>query len=126
MTGKKITNHSLRASGTSELFMKGVPEKIIQERTGHKSLDALRCYERTTSSQIEAVSNVLNAQSDDTSFSLEMRKHEKYTEMHTPKKSLKRSQPPQYLFNNCKVAIIQGVDDFNFDSFISEHLDLLP
>ena len=55
------TNHSLRATGASELFEAGVPEKIIKERTGHKSLDALRTYERTTSEQQKAVSNFLCA-----------------------------------------------------------------
>ena len=39
------TNHSLRATGASELFEAGVPEKIIKERTGHRSLEALRLYE---------------------------------------------------------------------------------
>ena len=42
------TNHSLRATGASEMFEAGVPEKIIKERTGHRSLEALRLYERTT------------------------------------------------------------------------------
>ena len=42
------SNHSLRASGATEMFRAGVPEKIIQERTGHRSLKALRTYERTT------------------------------------------------------------------------------
>ena len=51
ITDKNVSNHSLRVTGTSELFYSGVPKKIIQQRTGHKSLDALRCYERTTSSQ---------------------------------------------------------------------------
>ena len=36
------TNHSLRATAASELFCANVPEKLIQERTGHKSLQALR------------------------------------------------------------------------------------
>ena len=45
------TNHSLRAAGTTELFRANVPEKIIQQRTGHRSLKALRTYERTTSQQ---------------------------------------------------------------------------
>ena len=35
------TNHSLRATGASILFQSNVPEKIIQERTGHRSLKAL-------------------------------------------------------------------------------------
>ena len=46
---KKATNHSLRATGTTELYRCGVPENVIKERTGHKSLDGLRAYERTFS-----------------------------------------------------------------------------
>ena len=35
--GKK-TNHSLRVAGNPSLYKAGVPEKVIQNRTGH------RCY----------------------------------------------------------------------------------
>ena len=35
------TNHSLRATGASEMFRAGVLEKIAQERTGHRSVKAL-------------------------------------------------------------------------------------
>ena len=38
----------------------GVPEKIIQERTGHRSLEALRTYERTTENQHKEVSTLLS------------------------------------------------------------------
>ena len=38
------TNHSLRATGATELYKAEVPEKIIQERTGHCSLECLRMY----------------------------------------------------------------------------------
>ena len=54
------TNHSLRVTGTTSLFDAGVPEAIIQKRTGHKSVDALRCYERVTLSQDMQVSAILN------------------------------------------------------------------
>lgn len=57
VTGK--TNHSLRATGASALFEANVPEKIIQERTGHRSLKALRLYERTTDEQHLGVSSIL-------------------------------------------------------------------
>ena len=30
------TNHSLRATSASRLFVKNVPEKIIQEKSGHR------------------------------------------------------------------------------------------
>ena len=56
---KKATNHSLRATGTTEMYRCGVPENVIKERTGHKSLDGLRAYERTTLEQQRAVSRIL-------------------------------------------------------------------
>ena len=59
------TNHSLRATGASEMFEAGVPEKIVQERTRHRSTEALRMYERTTTTQHMAVSRVLCAQNDE-------------------------------------------------------------
>ena len=62
ITGK--TNHSLRATGASELFRSSVPEKIVQERTGHRSIKALRMYERTTQSQHMAVSPILSSDTD--------------------------------------------------------------
>ena len=46
---------------TTELFEAGVPEKIIKESTGHRSLEALRLYERTTNEQQKAVSAILSA-----------------------------------------------------------------
>ena len=59
----KFTNHSLRAYGATKLFQSNVPEKLIQQRTGHRSLDALRQYERTTESQLVDVSNVISNRS---------------------------------------------------------------
>ena len=53
------TNHSLRATSASEMFAHQVPEKLIQERTGHHSLEALRTYERSNEEQHRAVSSVL-------------------------------------------------------------------
>ena len=29
------TNHSLRATGVTKMYLAGVPKKVIQERTGH-------------------------------------------------------------------------------------------
>ena len=36
------TNHSLRVTGATTLFSKNVPEKLVQEVTGHCSLECLR------------------------------------------------------------------------------------
>jgi len=59
ITGK--TNHSLRATGTTALFSGNCPEKVIQEHTGHRSLKALRMYERTTEKQHQVVSKMLTS-----------------------------------------------------------------
>ena len=56
------TNHSLRATGASEVFEASAPEKIIKEETGHRSLEALRVYEHTSTEQEQAVSAVLSAE----------------------------------------------------------------
>ena len=62
------TNHSLRATLIARMFTSQVPEKIIAERSGHRSLTALRSYEHTSLEQDRAagraiVSNGLDADS---------------------------------------------------------------
>ena len=57
----KKKNFSLRATGVSEVFAAGASEKIIKERIGHRSLDALHVYEHTTSTQHQAVSTILGS-----------------------------------------------------------------
>ncbi len=58
------TNHSLRVTGATSLYHGGVPERDIQERTGHRSLEALRKYERTGEQQHKAVSSMLSSSVD--------------------------------------------------------------
>ena len=53
------TNHSLHATGASAMFQANVPKKIIQKTTGHRSIEALRSYERASTEQQKAVSRVL-------------------------------------------------------------------
>ena len=60
------TNLSLRATGATELYKVEVPEKIIQEKTGHRSLECLRMYERTSEKQQQSVSNILSSSSQST------------------------------------------------------------
>ena len=38
------SNHSLQATGASDMFQANLPEHMIQSRTGHLSLKALRTY----------------------------------------------------------------------------------
>ena len=52
-----FTNHSLRGTGTTMLFDSGTPEAIVQKHTGHRSLSALRMYERVTPQQQAMVYN---------------------------------------------------------------------
>ena len=54
------TNHSLRATSTSRLYHSGVDEQLVMERTGHRSIDGVRSYKRTSESQREALSDILN------------------------------------------------------------------
>ena len=44
------TNHSLWATGTTQMYRKGIPGKAIQSQTGHKNIEALRMtlYERVS------------------------------------------------------------------------------
>ena len=56
ISGNK-TNHSLRATG---MFRRSVPEKLIQERTGHHCLEALCSYERLDEVQHNAVLTLLS------------------------------------------------------------------
>ena len=57
------TNHSLRATTVTRLFQAGVDEQLIMEKTGHTSLDAVRSYKRTSSTQQQCLSDILNTNS---------------------------------------------------------------
>ena len=67
-TSVRYTNHSLRATSASGLFASGlfasnIPEKVIQETTGHRSLAGLRAYEQTTVDQQRTVTSILGGSS---------------------------------------------------------------
>ncbi len=91
------SNHSLRATGATELYNAGVPEKIIKERTGHRSLESLQMYERTSDKQQHAVSRILSSDRE-TSFNAEMNKT---TSTHL---NYSHGQPVMN-FSNCQVTI---------------------
>ena len=60
ITGFK-TNHSLRATAATQLYQSGVEEQLVMERTGHRSLDGVRHYKRTSDEQRETISDILNS-----------------------------------------------------------------
>ena len=51
------TNHSLRATATSRLYQSGVEEQQVMERTGHRSVEGVRSYKRTSDQQRQAILN---------------------------------------------------------------------
>ena len=51
------TNHSLRVT---RLYASGVDEQLVMEQTGHRSVDGVRTYKRTSEEQQVALSDVLN------------------------------------------------------------------
>ena len=55
------TNHSLRATAATRLFHASVDEQLIMERTGHRSLEGVRSYKRTSDDQRESLSDILNS-----------------------------------------------------------------
>ena len=59
-TAGYYTNHSLRATATSRLYQAGVDKQLAIERTGHRSVDGVRSYKRTSDEHWLALSNILN------------------------------------------------------------------
>ena len=105
ISGRK-SNHSLRATGATDLYQAG-PEKLIQERTGHLSVSGLRHYERTTIGQQETVSRILSA-TDGTTY-------QKQLSLQTASRVpvLPPVPPPvlvpQMNFSGCNVTIYSGL-----------------
>ena len=55
-----FTNHSLRRSCATNLYDNGVPEQVIQETTGHRSVEGVRAYKCTSSAMKRKMSAILN------------------------------------------------------------------
>lgn len=54
-----IEQKTNRATGVTAMFQANVPDKIIQKTTEHRSTEALCSYERVSTQQHQAVSQVL-------------------------------------------------------------------
>ena len=92
------TNHSLRATGATQLCTASVPGKIIEERAGYHSVECLRSYERTSDKQQHTVSRILSS-STELNFQTEMKK----LEMHESHSFYKTC--PVMTFSNCQINI---------------------
>jgi len=55
----RYTNYKSRVTGTSELFQFKTPEHVIQQFTGHWSVQALHQYENIFTKQKQAACNIL-------------------------------------------------------------------
>lgn len=55
----KYTLHRLRRTGASRLFQAGVPEKVIQQHTGHASIAALAEYTCVNDQQVSYASSAM-------------------------------------------------------------------
>lgn len=54
------TNHSLRATAATRLYESGVDEQMVMEVTGHRSLEGVRSYKRTSAHQQQALSDIIS------------------------------------------------------------------
>lgn len=110
------TNHSLRVTGASALFDAGVPERIIQARTGHRSLDALRVYERVTDAQSNQVSKILSGNKtvfSDKTDTADLAPSEKKSQLCLDSKPIPQphsvpgngSSNPNAQYNNCTITM---------------------
>ena len=53
--GLRYTNHSLWATAITRMYESGVPEKLICDKSGHKSLKGVRAYKKVSLEQEKAV-----------------------------------------------------------------------
>lgn len=122
------TNHSLRATGATTLLRSDVPEKIIKKTTEHRSLEALRRYEHTSTEQHQAVSKVMMS-TNKTSYEEQMKENKELS-----KRSIVTTRPLEGMqrvfgdLSNCTIGnitinigpqVTSGVDK-EFDSLAKE------
>ena len=103
------TNHSLCATGASSMFQANLPEDVIQSRTRHLSLKALRTYERVTEEQQKEACKVLTPISTN-----HLQEHMKHEQMVT--KAPLPQAVTNALFGNPKKCTI-NVQVYNNPSF---------
>ena len=92
------TNHSLQATGGTTMFTAGVPEQVIQERTGQLSVDGLRCYEKTSAEEPIAACQTVAFKTDMPFQTASVTKVQP---------SAPTPAPGQFAFSNCTVNFYQ-------------------
>ena len=112
------TNHSLRATGASTMFAAGVPERIIQEVTGHRSIEALHSYERTSTEQLGNVAEVLAAK-ENKQFDWNLKPEPKLP----AREALTDRNMGGYTFLNCTVTVVQSAPLPSCNECLLKHLE---
>ena len=56
------TNHSLRATAITRMYEHSVTEKMISDKSGHRSIKRLRAYQHTSVAEEKAAGNSINAE----------------------------------------------------------------
>ena len=103
------TNHSLRATATTRLYESGVEEQQIMERMGHRSLEGVRSYKRTSDKQRQALSDVLNRDDQRASTMTHPPAVVDSSTTATSRQQLPRSLTlPSASFQNCSVNFYVG------------------
>ena len=97
------TNHSLRATICTLALAKGVPEKLVMERTGHRNVKSLHEYQRVNSKEREAVSDVLQL-SKKSFLGEDTREPPPRKKIALDRSSVDTSSSSTFTFANCKVV----------------------
>lgn len=109
------TNHSLRATTATRGLDKGIPDKFVMERTGHRDIKSLQSYQRPS---IEQKIEISKAFESTVSLKRELKpeKEEKQeeTELHGGIKKFKSSSTDSlgrsvHVFENCTFNVTKDL-----------------
>ncbi|KAK3705188.1 hypothetical protein QZH41_013984 [Actinostola sp. cb2023] len=56
-----FSNHSGRVTGITRMYQAGLPEKLIMNRSGHRSIEGVRAYQRENPNDVSRVSHALSS-----------------------------------------------------------------
>ena len=112
------TNHSLRATVASCLYQASVDERLVMERTGHRSFDGIHSYKQTSDDQRQVLSDILNGEKSITkqtciSSDLDTMTQTAILSSFSSHISTKQQQALNLsspVFNNCTVNFFVGTD----------------
>lgn len=120
------TNHCLRVTGATRMYRSGIPEKTIQSRTGHKSVDALRVYERPGQEQQQMACNALTDVSNCQSLSSNLGAGKPQSARPWFNLPMTPSVPPTFTFSGCSVNVFTApiMNQGPFQAHSSENFGL--